>query len=393
MGGRGEPDAPRSRTAPWRSGRRRPTPRGRSPPLLEQDQRLDRAARHRVGRGRDHPVGRLRRQRLRQAQRPQRGRDGQLHDLVVGARAHPGRPEAGRPRRRRWSSRTSGSRAARSPCRSSTCSTSASATCSSGSSGCGSSSRAEGLFAAERKKRLPVPPAPHRPDHRARTPTPRRTCCATRSCAGPQVRFRVVHAAVQGDRTVPEVTAAIRTLDADPEVEVIIVARGGGDFQNLLGFSDERLVRAAAARVDADRQRDRPRGRPAAARRGRRPARIHADRRGEARRAGRRGGAGARAAGARPHRHARHAPHRRARSTASGTCARGRRSRRRRGSSTRAREELTRYVARGAELVERCVDRETHARRPSCAGSSARSRRRARSTAATRSCRPRPATS
>src|SRR6185312_10445368 len=35
--------------------------------------------------------------------------------------------------------------------------------------------------------------------------------------------------------------------DADPEVEVIIVARGGGDFQNLLGFSDERLVRAAAA--------------------------------------------------------------------------------------------------------------------------------------------------
>ena len=36
-------------------------------------------------------------------------------------------------------------------------------------------------------------------------------------------------------------------LDADPEVEVIIVARGGGDFQNLLGFSDERVVRAAAA--------------------------------------------------------------------------------------------------------------------------------------------------
>ena len=45
----------------------------------------------------------------------------------------------------------------------------------------------------------------------------------------------------------PEVVAAIRRLDADPEVEVIIVARGGGDFQNLLGFSDERVVRAAAA--------------------------------------------------------------------------------------------------------------------------------------------------
>jgi exodeoxyribonuclease VII large subunit len=63
----------------------------------------------------------------------------------------------------------------------------------------------------------------------------------------PGVTFRVVHAAVQGERTVPEVTAAIRTLDDDPDVEVIIVARGGGDFQNLLGFSDESLVRAAAA--------------------------------------------------------------------------------------------------------------------------------------------------
>jgi exodeoxyribonuclease VII large subunit len=62
----------------------------------------------------------------------------------------------------------------------------------------------------------------------------------------PSVRFRVVHAAVQGDRMVGEVTAAIQRLDADPEVDVIIVARGGGDFQNLLGFSDEGLVRAAA---------------------------------------------------------------------------------------------------------------------------------------------------
>ncbi|HXH36872.1 MAG TPA: exodeoxyribonuclease VII large subunit [Plantibacter sp.] len=63
----------------------------------------------------------------------------------------------------------------------------------------------------------------------------------------PSVRFRVVHAAVQGDRTPGEVVSAIETLDADPEVDVIIVARGGGDFQNLLGFSDERVVRAAAA--------------------------------------------------------------------------------------------------------------------------------------------------
>ncbi len=63
----------------------------------------------------------------------------------------------------------------------------------------------------------------------------------------PAVKFRVVHAAVQGDRAVAEVISAIQVLDADPEVEVIIIARGGGDFQNLLVFSDEALVRAAAA--------------------------------------------------------------------------------------------------------------------------------------------------
>ena len=63
----------------------------------------------------------------------------------------------------------------------------------------------------------------------------------------PAVEFRVVHAAVQGERAVGDVISALTTLDADPEVDVIIVARGGGDFQNLLVFSDEALVRAAAA--------------------------------------------------------------------------------------------------------------------------------------------------
>lgn len=62
----------------------------------------------------------------------------------------------------------------------------------------------------------------------------------------PGVRFRVEHAAVQGDNTVPTVIAALETLEADPEVDVIIIARGGGDFQNLLPFSDERLVRFVA---------------------------------------------------------------------------------------------------------------------------------------------------
>ena len=63
----------------------------------------------------------------------------------------------------------------------------------------------------------------------------------------PQVSFRVVHTTVQGDRAAGEVTAALKKLDADPEVEVIIIARGGGDFQNLLVFSDETLVRTASA--------------------------------------------------------------------------------------------------------------------------------------------------
>jgi exodeoxyribonuclease VII large subunit len=63
----------------------------------------------------------------------------------------------------------------------------------------------------------------------------------------PAVHFRVRHAAVQGDRSAADVAAGIRELDADPDVDVIIVARGGGDFQNLLPFSDEALVRTAAA--------------------------------------------------------------------------------------------------------------------------------------------------
>ena len=63
----------------------------------------------------------------------------------------------------------------------------------------------------------------------------------------PEVRFRVVHTLVQGDKAAPQIIAAIKQLDADPEVDVIIVARGGGSFLDLLVFSDEALVRAAAA--------------------------------------------------------------------------------------------------------------------------------------------------
>ena len=63
----------------------------------------------------------------------------------------------------------------------------------------------------------------------------------------PEVNFKVVHTLVQGEKAAPQIIAAIKQLDADPEVDVIIVARGGGAFGDLLVFSDEGVVRAAAA--------------------------------------------------------------------------------------------------------------------------------------------------
>jgi exodeoxyribonuclease VII large subunit len=62
----------------------------------------------------------------------------------------------------------------------------------------------------------------------------------------PEVAFKVQHCPVQGDKAGPEIIKAIELLDADPEVDVIILARGGGSFQDLLVFSDEKVVRAVA---------------------------------------------------------------------------------------------------------------------------------------------------
>jgi exodeoxyribonuclease VII large subunit len=106
--------------------------------------------------------------------------------------------------------------------------------------------RAEGLFSAARKKPLPFLP------HVVGLITGERSDAEkdvhrNAELRWPQVAFRTVHAAVQGDRCVPETIAALERLDADPEVDVIIIARGGGDPQHLLGFSDERLLRAVAA--------------------------------------------------------------------------------------------------------------------------------------------------
>jgi len=105
---------------------------------------------------------------------------------------------------------------------------------------------AEGLFATERKKPLPF--------------LPRKIglICGRASAAEkdvkenakrrwPSVVFETREVAVQGADAVIQVSAALKELDKDPEVDVIIITRGGGSFEDLLPFSDESLVRLAAS--------------------------------------------------------------------------------------------------------------------------------------------------
>jgi exodeoxyribonuclease VII large subunit len=105
---------------------------------------------------------------------------------------------------------------------------------------------AEGLFAAERKRELPLLPRVVGlicgTDAAAK-----RDVLETAGRRYPPARFRVVEAAVQGPGAVPQLLAALHRLDRDEEVDVIVLARGGGSFEDLLAFSDERLVRAVAA--------------------------------------------------------------------------------------------------------------------------------------------------
>ena len=104
----------------------------------------------------------------------------------------------------------------------------------------------EGLFAQERKVSLPL--------------LPRRVglICGRNSAAEkdvvenakrrwPAVQFEIREVAVQGAAAVVEVSAALAELEANPEVDVIIITRGGGSFEDLLAFSDESLVRLAAS--------------------------------------------------------------------------------------------------------------------------------------------------
>jgi exodeoxyribonuclease VII large subunit len=105
---------------------------------------------------------------------------------------------------------------------------------------------AEGLFAPERK--LPLPFLPHTiglitgrasaAEHDVLENTRRRL---------PGARFAIENAATQGNTAVTEIIAALQRLDANPDVQVIVIARGGGSVEDLLPFSNEALLRAVSA--------------------------------------------------------------------------------------------------------------------------------------------------
>lgn len=103
----------------------------------------------------------------------------------------------------------------------------------------------EGLFAAERKKPLPFLP-------RTiglicgRNAKAKDDVLVNAQARWPSARFQIREVAVQGERCLAEVTRALGELDAIEDVEVIVIARGGGSVEDLLPFSEEAMVRAAA---------------------------------------------------------------------------------------------------------------------------------------------------
>jgi exodeoxyribonuclease VII large subunit len=104
----------------------------------------------------------------------------------------------------------------------------------------------EGLFSAERKRPIPFLPGVIGLIC-GRDSAAQRDVQQNAGRRWPAVRFRVEQVAVQGSYAAGEVIDALHRLDADPDVDVIVIARGGGSLEDLLPFSDESLVRAVAA--------------------------------------------------------------------------------------------------------------------------------------------------
>lgn len=105
---------------------------------------------------------------------------------------------------------------------------------------------AEGLFNAEHKRALPVLPGTIGLIT-GRNSDAEKDVVRNATLRWPAVKFRIINTAVQGVDAVAQITAALHELDQDPQVEVIVIARGGGALEDLLPFSNESLVRAVFA--------------------------------------------------------------------------------------------------------------------------------------------------
>ena len=104
----------------------------------------------------------------------------------------------------------------------------------------------EGLFSADRK--IALPRLPHTVGLICgRNTDAEKDVVENARRRWPAVQFEIREVAVQGAAAVVEVSAALAELEANPEVDVIIITRGGGSFEDLLPFSDESLVRLASS--------------------------------------------------------------------------------------------------------------------------------------------------
>lgn len=105
---------------------------------------------------------------------------------------------------------------------------------------------AEGLFAESRKKPLPL--LPHRIGLiTGRDSDAKKDILRNAALRWPAVEFEIREVAVQGNTAVSQILRALRELDGRQDVDVIVIARGGGALEDLLPFNSEELIRAVAA--------------------------------------------------------------------------------------------------------------------------------------------------